>query len=100
MSGGKVFFDTNVLLYLLSADTRKADRAEELFANGGVISVQVLNEFSSVAQRKLGLSIAEIRDVLEPIRTLCQIEPPTLQIHALGREIVERYKLSIYDGLI
>jgi predicted nucleic acid-binding protein len=42
--------------YLLSADTAKADRAEELLAIGGVISVQELNEFAAVASRKLGMS--------------------------------------------
>ena len=49
------FFDTNVLLYLLSEDNRKADRAEAIIAMGGVISVQVLNEFASVASRKMGI---------------------------------------------
>ena len=53
MSGGEDFFDTNVVLHLLSADTAKADRAEELLALGGTISVQVLNEFVAVASRKL-----------------------------------------------
>lgn len=38
------FFDTNVLLYLLSADLAKADRAEALIAEGGTTSVQVLND--------------------------------------------------------
>jgi predicted nucleic acid-binding protein len=53
MSEADNFFDTNVLLYLLSKDTAKADRAEVLLASGGVVSVQVLNEFASVASRKL-----------------------------------------------
>ena len=48
MNGAEVFFDTNVLLYLMSADEAKADRAESLIGAGGVISVQVLNEFASV----------------------------------------------------
>ncbi len=43
------FFDTNVVLYLLSGDRAKADRAETLLAKGGTISVQVLNEFAAVA---------------------------------------------------
>jgi predicted nucleic acid-binding protein len=30
MSAADAFFDTNVLLYLLSADAAKADRAEDL----------------------------------------------------------------------
>ena len=68
MSGGEDFFDTNVVLYLLSADTAKADRAEELLALGGTISVQVLNEFAAVASRKLRMSWIEIREVLAQIR--------------------------------
>ncbi|MEE8398614.1 MAG: PIN domain-containing protein [Desulfobacterales bacterium] len=46
MPGSKVFIDTNVLLYLLSSDTDKADRAEAILQTGGVISVQVLNEMA------------------------------------------------------
>ena len=53
------FFDTNVLLHLLSSDEGKADHVEALLAEGGVISVQVLNEFASVAQRKLRMSHAD-----------------------------------------
>jgi hypothetical protein len=34
------FFDTNVLLYVASANPGKADRAEELIGAGGTISVQ------------------------------------------------------------
>ena len=56
------FFDTNVLLYLLSEDIGKADRAEALIGMGGILSVQVLNEFASVASRKLKMSYSEIRD--------------------------------------
>jgi predicted nucleic acid-binding protein len=54
MSG--VFLDSNVILYLLSADAVKADAAEKLIAQQPTISVQVLNEVTSVCQRKLKLS--------------------------------------------
>ena len=50
------FFDTNVLFYLLSKDATKSDRVEELLGSGGVVSVQVLNEFASVASGKLEAS--------------------------------------------
>jgi predicted nucleic acid-binding protein len=45
------FFDTNVLLYVASGDTAKVERAERLIADGGTISVQVLNEIANVARR-------------------------------------------------
>jgi len=100
MRGTEAFFDTNVLLYLLSGDDAKADRAEAVISQGGVISIQVLNEFTSVAARKLGMSYAEIRDVLDPIRLICRIEPLTLETHDLGLQIAERYGFSVYDALI
>jgi predicted nucleic acid-binding protein len=61
-----VFFDTSVLFYLLSGDTRKADRVEQLLAKRGVISVQVLNEFAAVALRKLRLPLADVRSNPSP----------------------------------
>ena len=71
MSEVDSFFDTNVLLYLLSNDAAKADRAEALLASGGVVSVQVLNEFASVASRKLVITIPEIREILSTIQAVC-----------------------------
>jgi len=43
MKAAERFFDTNVLLYLLSVDQNKADRAEAELTAGGSVSVQVLN---------------------------------------------------------
>ncbi len=100
MSGGDDFFDTNVVLYLLSADTAKADRAEELLAAGGTISVQVLNEFVAVASRKLRMSWVEIREVLTQIRAVCAVESLTVETHERALRLAERHGLSIYDALI
>ena len=49
------FLDSNIVLYLASEDLPKADRAQELVAEGGTISVQVLNEIANVSRRKMGL---------------------------------------------
>ena len=100
MSAADVFFDTNVVLYLLSGDAAKADRAEELLAIGGSISVQVLNEFASVALRKLRMSWAEIREVLAQVRAVCPVETMSLATHDRAVVVAERYGLSMYDALI
>ena len=100
MSGDEDFFDTNVVLYLLSADPAKADRAEELLAIGGTISVQVLNEFVAVASRKLHMSWIEIREVLAQVRAVCAVEPVTIETHERALRLAERYGISIYDALI
>ncbi len=94
------FFDTKVLLYLLSAEPGRADRVEEALAAGGTISVQVLNEFTSVALRKLGMKVAEVREALAPIIDVCQVIALTTQIHQRGLAVAERYRFSFYDALI
>jgi predicted nucleic acid-binding protein len=100
MSAAEPFFDTNVLLYLLSADAAKADRAESLLGDGGTISVQVLNEFASVAMRKLEIPIAELREILEPVRHVCRVEPVTEDTHDRALALVERYGFAFYDALL
>ncbi len=100
MTDSKAFLDTNVLLYLLSSDARKADQAENILQSGGVISVQVLNEFTNVARKKLGMSWSEIGEVLSLIRSFCHIESMTLESHDTGRQIAESYQLSVYDAMI
>jgi predicted nucleic acid-binding protein len=100
MNGGSVFFDTNVLLYLLSADATKANRAEQVLSEGGRISIQVLSEFASVALRKFGMSLAETREVIDVLRSICAVEPLTLQTHDRGLAIGERYGFSVYDSMV
>lgn len=94
------FFDTNVLIYLLSADAAKADLIEEKLAEGATVSVQVLNEFASVALRKLGMTVTEIREALDPITAICHVVPLTIEIHQRGLQVAERYRFSFYDALI
>ncbi len=100
MPAADAFFDTNVLLYLLSDDTAKADRAEALLVNGGVISVQVLNEFAAVAVGKKAVDFTELKDILSAIRIACAVKPLDIETHELGLDIAERYRFSIYDSLI
>lgn len=100
MSGTRAFLDTNVLLYLLSGDVAKADRAESVVTAGGVVSVQVLNEFASVARRKLALAWPDIREVLTAVRAICPVVPLTLETHSRGLALAERYGFAVYDAMI
>jgi predicted nucleic acid-binding protein len=94
------FLDTNVLLYIASADPVKADRAEKLVSAGGSISVQVLNEITNVAQRKMQLSWAETHGLLSMLRGLLTVHPLTTEQHEIGLALAERYRLSIWDAMI
>jgi predicted nucleic acid-binding protein len=100
MSGAEPFFDTSVLLYLLSGDTAKADRVEALLSTHGVVSVQVLNEFAVVALRKLKMPLNEIREILDTVRVVCSVEPITVETHDRGLAVFERYKFSLYDSML
>jgi predicted nucleic acid-binding protein len=94
------FFDTNVLVYLVSEDAAKADRAEEVVAAGGTISVQVLNEFANVARRKMRLSWDDAHRLLAMVRGLVSVVPLTIETHEAGLAMAERYTLSTYDAMI
>jgi predicted nucleic acid-binding protein len=100
MSNAEAFFDTNVLLYLVSSDAEKADRVEELLTQPSVISVQVLNEFTNVASRKFAMPLTEVREALETIRRICRTEPITVEDHDQALDVMERYKFSLYDSVI
>ena len=94
------FIDTNVLVYLASGESAKADRAESIIGEGGTISVQVLNEIAHVARRKMRLPWKDTEAFLSSIRGLLPVEPLTIETHETGLALAERYGLSIYDAMI
>jgi predicted nucleic acid-binding protein len=94
------FFDTNVLVYLASSESAKADRAEAVIAKGGSISVQVLNELANVARRKMQMSWDETHAFLNMLRDLLTVHPLTIEAHETGLGLAERYGFSIYDAMI
>ena len=89
-----------MVLYLLSGDANKAEKAESLLEAGGVISVQVLNEVVSVCQRKLKLSWGEIDAIMQALKACVEIVPLTQDTHELAVQLCKRYQLSFYDAHI
>jgi predicted nucleic acid-binding protein len=97
----KDFLDTNVLIYAVAKNDPRALKAETLLASGGVVSVQSLKEFASVARRKLGMSWKEVKELLDLICILCPDPVPvSLDTHRGALAIAEKYGYSIYDALI
>lgn len=96
----KIFLDTNVVIYAFTEDPRSAI-AERLLAEGCDLSVQVLNEFTNVARRKLGMGWNEIEAALTAIRTLARtIHPLDLETHSTALALALRHGLAFYDALI
>lgn len=100
MAAERVFFDTNVLVYLLKDDRHKGECCADLIAGGGTISVQVLNELLNVIRRKTDLNWPDTLRFLETLEGLFEITDMTQETHRLGRRLAERYRLSVYDALI
>ena len=96
----KPFIDSNIVLYLLSGDAAKADRAEAVLQAGGVISVQVLNEVASVCLRKLKMPWQEVDVLLLAVKAVCEVLPLTVASHEKAVELGKRFKLSLYDANI
>ena len=84
----------------VEGDARQG-RSLEILADGGVISVQVLNEFAAVVRRKLKKSWKEISEALEDIRSVCErVTPLTVGVHEAALKIAADSGYNIYDALI
>lgn len=96
----KAFFDTNILVYAQLSEPR-GDVARGLLADGGSISVQVLNEFANVLRKKLG---REWRSIIEAIEDVCQaLDPPaalTLDTHRAALGLARDHGFAFYDAVI
>ncbi|MGC1372182.1 MAG: PIN domain-containing protein [Candidatus Sulfotelmatobacter sp.] len=98
---GKVFFDTNILVYAIVENDPRKTRARELLAVGGTISVQVLSEFVSVVRRKVKMPWDDVRAALKWILLLCpEAVTVTVKTHEKAVGIAERYGYRMYDSLI
>jgi len=97
----EAFFDTNVLIYAVTRNDPRTAHAEELLISGGVVSVQILNEFAAVARRKLQMPWTEVAEAVEAFLVLCPSPVAvTLEIHEAARAIADKMGCNIYDALV
>ena len=97
----RVFFDTNVLLYFFSEEGYRTEVAERLLVQGGVVSVQVLNELVSAARKKLKMNWDEVRVARDKTLFFCPNPLPlTEETHRSAVDISIRFGYRIYDSLI
>ena len=97
----KAFFDSNVLIYAMASGDSRRERAQQLVAQGGVISVQVLNEFIAMARRKMRMPWENVIEALYAVRILFPSPVSiTLNTHEAALKIAQQYGFGIYDALI
>lgn len=104
---GKVFLDTNLLVYLFDGDApAKQERARALLADPGLagkllISVQVLQEFYVTVTRKLahpldpGMAYRAVQDL-----TALTVVPTDASLVLLAIARSRKDQLSFWDALI
>lgn len=97
----KALFDSNVLIYAMVSGDSRRERAQQLLAQGGVISVQVLNEFVAVARRKMRMPWKGVIEALDAVRILFPSPVAiTIDTHQEALAIAEKYGYGIYDALV
>lgn len=97
----KAFFDSNVLIYAMVSGDSRRERAQQLVAQGGVISVQVLNEFVAVARRRMRMPWEDVIEALDAVRVLFPSPVSlTLNTHEAALKIAQQYGFGVYDALI
>jgi len=94
------FFDTDILIYAYSTDVRR-DQALNTIAGGGVISTQVLNEFTNVLRKKQRQEWPIIEAAVQSIRfRFPDIVPLTADTHAAALTLARGHNFAFYDALI
>ena len=94
------FADSNVLIYLVSADERKSAIAQQILARRPVISVQVLNEAANVLVNKLRKPWPETLLFLSSLRAEADLVPLDEKTHDMGVRIAIRHRVHVYDGMM
>ena len=98
---GKIFIDTNIIIYSLGPTSSKAHLAAPLFVDSPSISTQVLSETANVvAYKRLALSLFEIRQLITSLAAMCRVEIISLPTIQSALDVQDRYRFSWYDSLI
>jgi predicted nucleic acid-binding protein len=94
------FLDTNILVYSITGGAKKP-RADALLDSPFQLSVQALNEFSSVAARKLKLPEDRVIGSAARFAALAKlVHPVTIEIHKHALTLTYRYHFQFYDALM
>jgi predicted nucleic acid-binding protein len=104
---GKVFLDTNVLVYAFDAfDAKKHKTAMSIVdkafrQKNGIISTQVLKEFFVTVTRKISvpLDTDEAKLIVENLSVL-EVVDTTVPLIISGIDICKKHSLSFWDSLI
>ena len=101
-----VSFDTNVLIYATApTPIQKSSRARDVIARGArcgssILLLQTLAEFSSVAIRKAGISIDEVRAAINVWQAVVQVRAAEESDLSDALTAVKTHRLSFCDAML
>jgi predicted nucleic acid-binding protein len=96
----KSFADSNVVLYTIGKDVRKAGIARRLVSEQPVISTQVVNECVSVCLRKLSFTREQAYAFARELMDRTEVLPLDESTIDRAATLAIRYQLSHWDALI
>ncbi len=95
------FLDTNILIYTVSNDVAKKQRAIELLGTKNVvISTQIISESINVMHRKLNYDYSQIRSITDKFIENAILSPITYDTISYALKIAEIYGYSYYDSQV
>ena len=101
-----VSFDTNILVYAtLSVPLAKTHRARDLFVRGmrtgsSILLLQTLAEFSSVAIRKAGIAVDEVRTAIDAWRAVLPVQDAEDDDLSAALDAVKNHRLGFWDAML
>jgi len=101
-----VSFDTNVLVYAtVSTPISKAMRARDLVVRGmrrgeNILLLQALAEFSSVAIRKAGIAVDDVRATIDALRAVLPVQGTEDGDLSDALEAVKNHRLAFWDAML
>jgi predicted nucleic acid-binding protein len=99
-------FDTNILVYAtISAPLAKTHRARDLLVRGMrtgscILLLQTLAEFSSVAIRKAGIAVDEVRTTIDAWRAVLPVQGTEDDDLSAALGAVKNHRLAFWDALL
>ena len=101
-----VRFDRNILVYAsLSIPSRKHTGVRDLLVRGmrtgsSILLLQTLAEFSSVAIRKAGIAVDEIRTTIDAWRAVLPVQGTEDDDLSAALDAVKNHRLAFWDAML
>ena len=97
----RIALDSNILIYNHSLDhENKRLIARDFFKENPVVSSQVISEYLNVMKRNFKMQKLELMQLCSLWLEKCTVQPVILSTIKLAQDLVGKYDLQIFDGII